>query len=489
MRLRSPILAAVCALLAAPAALAGAAEPLRLEVLHHRETGRIHHSSPTLVDVDGDGSNELVVGDLTGQVHAVRADGRQLFGFPARVMVDGHTVTAVESTPTVVDLDRDGRKEIVVGAGSTWVRKQQGGLVILDHRGRTRCRYRTIDLYDVWDDSVGARPDGFTEGVMSTAAVGDVDGNGTLDVVFGGWDNHLHAIDASCRPLRGFPFHHDDSIWSSPALHDVDADGRMEIFVGGASTPGGSEDWKGGVFRALDWERPGVLRERWKRRVGEVIDSSPAIGDADRDGRMEVYVGTGVFWGRGVDVPDSRRVFAWHLDDGSTVAGWPTYTGRGEVWASPSIGDLDGDGRDEVVVPSRDGTVRAHRADGTTLWRVRPNLKVEGGGEIVGSPVIADLDGDGGNDVAVGNGWGVFSLRGSDGTRLYQPVGKGHAFQNAPAVGRFGDRWVLVAAGMHMGEGIGSIWTHPIPAPKVRPPWPTWRRDERHTGATKPASG
>ena len=44
---------------------------------------------------------------------------------------------------------------------------------------------------------------------------------------------------------------------------------------------------------------------RWRQRVGEVIDSSPAIGDIDGDGRPEAVVGTGVFYGRTHDVPDS----------------------------------------------------------------------------------------------------------------------------------------------------------------------------------------
>ena len=474
--MKTLVLALIATLLPGPS---GAPE---LPVVDQYSTSaRVHHSSPTLVDVNGDGANDLVVGDLGGWVH-VRSPGGELAGWPAEIRIGTRGVTAVESTPTVVDLEGDGRNEVIVGAGSRWVPNQDGGLVILRDDGSVRCTYRTLDLFDVWDESVGATPDGWSEGVMSTPAVGDIDGNGTDDIVFGGWDNHVHAVDRACRSIPGFPFHVDDSVWSSPALHDVDRDGDDEIFVGSAASPGGPENWSGGVFRSLDWSpfNGGYVVVRWRQRIGEVIDSSPAIGDINGDGRVEVVVGTGVFYGRDEDVPDSRRVFAWHVDDGSAVPGWPVRA-QAEVWGSPALGDLDGDGIDEVVFGARDGRVRAVKGDGDFLWSVIPNTPREGGGELISTPVIADLDGDGANDVALGNGWATFFLRGRDGSRLYEPAGKGLAFQNSPAVGRFDDQWVVAIAGLSL-DGTGRVSALGIPLPRTRP-WPGWRRDDRHTGA------
>lgn len=444
--------------------------------------GRVHHSSPVFADVNGDDIDDLVVADLRGRIFVRTSWGADLKGWPVEVNLAVRRITAVESTPAVVDLDGDGPVEIIVGVGSRWVPDQYGGLLVLNADGTTRCRYQTMDLYDVWDESVGATPDGYSEGVMSTPAIGDIDGDGKDDIVFGGWDNHVHAVNRACKVVPGFPFHVDDSVWSSPALHDVDGDGDMEIFIGSAASPGGPENWTGGVFRSLDWSDfgGGYVVVRWRQRIGEVIDSSPAIGDIDGDGRAEVIVGTGVFYGRDDDVPDARRVFAWHLDDGSPLKGWPI-DARSEVWGSPGLGDLDGDGVDDVVFGARDGHVRAVRGDGSLLWRARPEVEGEGGGEIISSPVIADLDGDGANDVALGNGWATFFLRGRDGARLYEPAGKGFAFQNAPAVGRFGNDWVIAIAGFTT-DGSGRVWTLGIPEPGSAP-WPSWRRDGRNTAA------
>jgi hypothetical protein len=451
--------------------------------------GQVHHASPTIADVNGDGVSDLVVADLKGRVYARTSWGDDLSGWPVEVRIGHDRVTAVESTPAVVDLDGDGLMEVVVGAGSRWVEHQDGGLLVFNADGSVRCRYQTMDLFDVWDDAAGATPDGFSEGVMSTPAIGDIDGDGKSDIVFGGWDNHVHAINRACKTIPGFPFHVDDSVWSSPALHDADGDGNQEIFVGSAASPGGPENWTGGVFRELDWSAfgGGYVVVKWRQRIGEVIDSSPAIGDIDGDGRVEAVVGTGVFYGRDADVDDAHRVFAWHVDDGSPLPGWPVEAAS-EVWGSPALGDVDGDGIDDVVFGARDGLVRAYRGDGTLAWRTQPNTRYEGGGEIISTPVIADLDGDGANDVALGNGWGTFFLRGSDGTRLYEPAGKGLAFQNSPVVGQLGDDWVVAIAGLNL-DGTGVVSVLPIPAPGSTPPWPAWRRDAQHTGARVAASG
>ena len=43
-------------------------------------------------------------------------------------------------------------------------------------------------------------------------------------------------------------------------------------------------------------------------------------------------------------------------------------TTGGVVFSSPALGDLNGDGVVDVAVGSRDGVVRAYRGNGQLLW-------------------------------------------------------------------------------------------------------------------------
>jgi hypothetical protein len=390
------------------------------------------------------------------------------------------SATAVESAPTVADLDNDGANEVIVGAGSVEVPNQQGGLVVFNRDGGVRCRFYPQDEYNVW---TGGGKDGYLEGVYSTPAVGDIDGDGFPDIAFGSWDFRTYAINRNCEMLSGFIVnnfdyaknawstnYNDDTVWSSPALFDSDGDGRYEIYIGGDSSPGGPVDWAGGLMHAFDW-RGGQLTEIWQRRINEVIYASPGIADINGDGRAEVVVGTGDHW-RG---PDQNKIWAFDAVTGNDVPGWPApidgYSRHGLA-----LGDVDGNGSTDVVVGTSAGRVIAINGNGAHIWNREPQASGEGGGPIFGSPIIADLDGNGTNDVAVGNGWGLFTMRGSDGARLYPPRITG-SYQNSPIVFE-ADGWKLGAIN---NQGLFSVG--PLPQLGQLPPWPMFGKNAAHTRA------
>ena len=222
-------------------------------------------SSPVIADIDADGQNEIVFGHQDGMVRAYEGDGSLKWATAAVPTVNTGNgcngqggASAVDSSPAVADIDEDGTPEVIVGVGSTWVANQNGGIIVFDGKTGAKEWGSALgrDTGDVWANS--GSPDGWCEGVFSTPSIGDIDGDGHLDVVFASFDFYICAVDRTGTPLSGFPVNNDDSVWSSAALFDIDGDDDMKIFIGGDSTPGGYYSHLGGVFRALDWTPGGV---------------------------------------------------------------------------------------------------------------------------------------------------------------------------------------------------------------------------------------
>lgn len=160
-------------------------------------------SSPVLVDLDGDGRNEIVVGDDAGLVHALDLDGQPLLGFPQQ------TDSLVEASAAAGDLDGDGAPDVVIGS---W----DGRMYAWNGRG---------EQLPGWPAAAGDQ-------LISSAALVDLDGDGLPDVVAGSKDRKLHAWNGRGETISGFPVDLGAFVFSSPWVGDLNADGRADIVVG-----------------------------------------------------------------------------------------------------------------------------------------------------------------------------------------------------------------------------------------------------------------
>jgi hypothetical protein len=455
--------------------------------------GPVALTSPTVATVNG--QVVVAVASQNGYLDLVDAEtGANLPGWPVPVDITPNSPTAVESSPTIAFLDGPNNPpSIIVGAGSTYISKQQGGLVAFNFDGSIRFTFQTQDVFNEWNG--GSSPDGFSEGVFSTPAVGDVDGNGQLDIVFGSWDHKLYALTPAGTVVRGFPIDTEDTIWSSPALFHVRGSAnQQDIFIGGDAS--GRSHCHGGFIYDITYKKskPKIV---WQHCENQTIWSSPAVGAINATKNPVVIVGTGY----GETPPyksDTNRIFAFYARSGATVKGWPVHT-AGPVFGSPAIGLLGGSTSPTIVDTSwctsctgaqaNTSMVYAFTSAGTLMW----SQSLSGPSDF-SSPIIVDLSGTGVNDVVVGDSAGLYPLDGATGQFMFNTsessainkcsVQNSAAVAYVPGAGPL-DGWRLFEScgGPVEINPIGRLFDYPLPnAPAVTPPWSMWRNGPTHTG-------
>jgi hypothetical protein len=184
--------------------------------------------------------------------------------------------------------------------------------------------------------------------VYSSPALGDIDGDGMVEVVVGSDDNNVYALYGSDGAMK-WSFKTGDWVYSSPALGDIDGDGRVEVVVG-------SFDRYVYALNGSD----GTMK--WSFKADFVIMySSPALGDIDGDGMVEVVVGS-----------HDSNVYALNGYNGGKK--WSFKITDFGAESFPALGDIDSDGMVEVVVGCRDSNVYALDGDSVppTCEIIRP---------------------------------------------------------------------------------------------------------------------
>lgn len=235
---------------------------------------------------------------------------------------------------------------------------------------------------------------------FGSAAVDDIDGDGSLEIVFGTYfnDETFYALNAE-DGTELWSFFTDGCNDASPVIADVDLDGELEV-IAPASSPY--------HLYCLDGAT-GIIE--WSTSTGypNCIDSPPAVADMDGDGKPEIVLGT--FNGYVFCFEGESGNIAWQCSLGTVSA----------IQTCPNILDVDGDGDLDVVVAQWNGENRIYALegiDGSILWfSDLPGDYMYHGGS------FADVDEDGKPEIVIGSyDHCIYMLNAEDGSLAWSYI-------------------------------------------------------------------
>ena len=412
--------------------------------------------------------------------------------------------TDVWSTPTVarmVDTNCDGKIDKLDSPEVGFVAGDVSGTCCTSPG---TCQTGVLRMLDgrtgkeLWSlDKASPTSIGFMGGV--SPALGDLDGDGIVDIVAMTGEGYVVVVDHNGRVTRTSDLPYGLSGtgtcggtgWGGGlAIADMDHDGAPEIafgdtvwttrgggltrvFVGGRGT-GGGVGQELSVLADLDLAPDGNLElvagNTAYRANGTLLwhaaitDGFPAVGDFNKDGKPDVaVVGSGQIW-----ILEGRT--------GAIELGPMALPGKG-AGGPPTVADFDGDGQPEIGVAMANyySVVKPDYAKGTIdlLWKMANH---DYSSSVTGSTVF-DFEGDGIPEViyadecwlwvfdgptgAVRMAWSHSSFTATEASMLADIDGDGHAEMLIPSNGVDMNKWHCAEheAGGSGGPVNGQYWT------------------------------
>ncbi len=360
-------------------------------------------SSPIFADIDGqDDDEELVIFASDGMIHVYQQDGSELAGFP--VAVDPRRPMKASEAKNVL--------------GSCAFRTDKQGCIA--QNGRI-------------DPAIGRQTG------MMPLSIGDLDADGTLEIVATSWDGWVFVFEHDGSQRAGWPKSMDfanvsdtsptrvtdGGFFASPVLYDLDQQGGLEIIAAGMDQ------------HIYVWHADGTAMAPYPVRLYNPEDdqsvetrarivATPAVGDIDGDGKPEIASGSSEVYGA-AGVENEAVAYVLEAETGAVKEGWPRslygltvnvlpIVGRGVV-ANPMLADLDFDGKLEISFDTISTPGILFRHDGREYKKMDNNTfgpKSDSSDSpayiLMNNGAFGNIDGEGGIDMVKGTAGFDFAI-------------------------------------------------------------------------------
>jgi hypothetical protein len=288
-------------------------------------------------------------------------------GFPV------YTPDPIWASATVTDLDNDGHMEIAFpNNGNRFHVMRENGTEWMDGDANPATR----GVFKVLPSAYN----------IGTAAAADIDLDGQNDLVLGSIDSRLYVWKANGTNAPGFPFLASGAITSSAAVGYLDGPGDPTPEI---------------VFTSVNDQlyvlnSNGTVRAGWPvfaKSGGTSRSPSPALADINNDGFLDIVLlgtngGIYVFNRNGTLIPPWSNIRYTTLTTSASES-------------SPVVGDINGDGFQDIVCGGEEGQLTAISGANAT---VLPGFPIQLAGEVRGTPALADVDKDGKTEIVLA-GW------------------------------------------------------------------------------------
>lgn len=264
--------------------------------------------STAAIDKKADGSKVIAFGTDNGKLYAVNQNGASLSGFPVTLNVP------IKSSPVISDLYGDGSKEIIVFAGD-------GKLYVYGMDGTLKSGFpvklqNTVDAYG-------------NLLILPSPSVGDINGDGSKEIIVGTSDSTINAIKTNGQQLTGFPVKLDGMLYSSPLISKLNTTSNKIVAASASGT-------------LYIYNSNGTIFAQSKLADGFI--SSPVVADINGDGVREIIIAS-----------TDGKIFNVNADESLSI-NW-MFQSVSEINSSPVVADINGDGYQEIIYGAMNGAV------------------------------------------------------------------------------------------------------------------------------------